>query len=608
MEKKLREFLSLHPLRETVPLSDEQWHRLADIIEEDYLSAFLSSVIGESEEIMAIDPGLERREILQIAAACIVKDLGAEAASIRLFDPETHRMIAFGSNHLDDYQRLATVPLQDSIAGTVVRENRSIVVPSILANPLYKDKEIVHQRGLHSLLAVPLRIPRFIDSGVDILGSVQIYYREDNRRFTALETIHAELLTRRVSFVLAKKKIIDLDRLNRRKETIVDKIFVKISNREGIKIKDLFMLLFPELQEILQVQSCSLFTLSEDGNKVHLEAAHPLDMTYHDPGYTFTLDNHPYFKAAVRGGVPYGDYPNERIAKSYVLIKEPFLSKFSTRGLREFTHYHHLRSILLVPLRIQGQVRHLLTFFGTDHRQWFTDEEIELLLFFGKEVMKASRLEFLGDMLHDFKNPAVAVAGLAARARKLLGSEDLNAVRGKLTNLLDVVAREGGRLQDIALTMTGEGHAETVELGQVAGERFRLNRAVIQESGRGEITVRPFVREEMLPVHCSPPGLTRVIDNLLNNATKAIPTAGGELAMRCFRRGAMACLEVDNTGAIPASQIEQVRRGQVKGRGLGIILRFVQANHGNIDIRTEGDRTVTTIQLPLRQPPPPAPR
>jgi len=602
MEKKLLAFLNQHPIRKKISLSDNQWQQLAAFIEEEYLTSFLTAVVDESEEIIAINPHLERREILTIAAACIVRDLHAEAATIRLFDPDSHRMISFGSCRLDDYPRLASIPFQDSIAGSVVRENRSIPVPSILKNILYKNKQIVAERGLHSLLAVPLRIPQFVDEGGDILGSIQIYYREDNRPFRDLEIIHAEMLARRVGFVLAKKKILDLHLLNRRKEAIVDKIFVKLSDREGIKLKDLFMLLFPDLHEFLQVRSCSLFTLSDDQQNVHLEAAYPLDMTYHDLGYTFTLDNHPYFKAAVRGGLPYGDHLHERIDKSYVLIKEPFLSKLTSRGLREFAHHHRIHSILLVPLKIDGKIRHLLTFFGTDHRQAFSDEEIELLLFFGKEVMKASRLEFLGDMLHDFKNPAVAVAGLAARARKLLDRDDLNTVRDKLVNLLDVVTEEGQRLQDVALTITGEGHEEPLDLARVAGQRFHLNQAVIEESGLAGINVRPIACEEELPIFCPQPGLIRVIDNLLNNATKAIPDSGGELAMLCFSKGRMACLEIRNTGAISNGQIDQVRRGSVKGRGLGIILRFVQANHGSFDIRVEDGRTVTTIRLPIRRP------
>ena len=604
MEEKLNEFLAHHPFSRKLPLNAEERHRLAAVITEDYLTSFITSVIHESEVIMAIDPRLPRQEILKIAASLLVKNLNAQAASIRLFDPDSHRMLSSANCNLDDYHRKSTIPVEDSIAGDVVRGNRSIPVPSILKNPLYRDKGIVEKKGMHSLLAVPLRIPQFIDDDWDIHGSIQIYYREDNRLFKDLEIIHAELLVRRLSFVLAKKKIIDLHHLNQRKETISDKIFVKLSNREGVKLKDLFMLLIPEVREFLDVRNCSLFTLSRDQKQIHLEASYPSDVTYHDPGYTFTMEHHPYFKTTIQGGA-FGDYPYERIDRSYLLIKEPMQSKLASPGLREFVQQHRINSILFVPLKINDTVRHLLTFFGSDRKQSFSDEEIELLVFFGKEVMKASRLEFLGDMLHDFKNPAVAVAGLAARARKLLDQDDLNPLRDKLVSLLDVVAAEGERLQDVALTITGEGHESLIDLGVIAAERYRLNKAVIHESGRTNIKSMPIKTEDNLLVFCPLPGLTRVIDNLLNNATKAIPAIGGNLAIRCRRENKMIRLEIQNSGAMSLEMIEKIKRGEVKGRGFNIIHRFVQANHGALDIKVENGNTVVVIHLPLQNQPDP---
>ncbi|MDH3393181.1 MAG: GHKL domain-containing protein, partial [Desulfobulbaceae bacterium] len=314
---------------------------------------------------------------------------------------------------------------------------------------------------------------------------------------------------------------------------------------------------------------------------------------------TFTLGHHSYFKTTIQGG-KYGDYPYERIDRSYLLIKEPLHSKLASSGLRKFVKQHRINSILFVPLKINSTVRHLLTFFGSDRKQAFSDEEIELLVFFGKEVMKASRLEFLGDMLHDFKNPAVAVAGLAARARKLLHEDDLNKVRDKLVTLLDVVADEGARLQDVALTITGEGHESLIDLGLIAAQRYQLNEAVIHETGRVGVETKPVKKEEGLLVLCPRPGLTRVIDNLLHNATKAIPASGGFLAMRCRRDKKMVRLEIENSGSMGSEMIARIKRGEAKGRGFNIIHRFVQANHGALGIRVKKNSIVIIIKLPLQ--------
>lgn len=601
MERKLDEYLAKTQAIQECGLGDSDRKELARTIEEGYLIEFLTGIIGEAEEIMAIDPRHDFRQILELAAEKIVANLHAEAASIRLFDPTSLKMQVFGGFGLLDYERLSAIPVQDSVAGRVVRENRSIAVPSILKDPLYKNKDIVTKKGFHSLLAVPLRIPSFVGRGEDTLGSLQIYYREDNRHFDALELIHAEMLARRVSHVLAKKKILDLYDLNERKEKIVDQIFVKLSNREGIKLKDLFILLIPELEQFMHVRSCSLFTVSPDGQYVHLDATYPLDVTYHETGHTFTVSRHPYFAAAILGGQHYGDQLDARIDPAYVLIKNPMRSDLTSPGLREFAERHQIHSILLVPLRVEANVRHLLAFYAREQKQFFSDEEIELLTFLGKEIMKALQLEFLADVLHDLKNPAIAIAGFANRARKLLDQGDMSAVREKLRSYVDIVAREASRLQDLAQAVTGEGREAAVDLGKTAMARFLINAEVVHESRRSYIEVLPPEIESNLMVFCPVYALERILDNLLSNATKAIPSTGGVLAMRCFREATLVCLSIRNTGEIPAEQLELVRKGEVKGRGLNIIARFVQSNHGRLEITFKDGCTVFTIKLPLLQ-------
>jgi signal transduction histidine kinase len=409
------------------------------------------------------------------------------------------------------------------------------------------------------------------------------------------------MLARRVSYVLAKKKIIDLKSQNDKKEKISDKIFIKLSNQEGVKLKDFFNLIIPELDKVLHIYSCSLYSLSEDQKYFRLEATYSPSHSYHDSGHLFTLEHHAYFWAAVHGSKEYADMPHERITPSYVLIKDPPKSNLLSSKLRRFANKNQIHSILLVPIRIAGVTRHILCFFATQHKQRFSEDEIELFTYFGKETMKTLRLEYLGDMLHDFKNPAMAVAGLAMRSRKLLESDDLNAVRDKLILYQDIVVRETTRLQDLSLTMTGEGRREELDLGKIALERYILNEATVKEFKYVKITVKPPEVETGLIVFCPLYGLDRTIDNLLNNATKAIPKDGGYIELRCFRANDMACLEVSNSGEIPQDQIDLVRQGRVGGRGLNIISRFIQNNHGKIDISTENKITKIIIRLPLHK-------
>jgi len=584
MKKRLADFLSNNELFQRAALSK--------------LAGLMSEIVVEIEEIMAIDATLPIKAIMKIAAQKITNRLDAKAATIRLFNPKTTTMTSFGSYGVADYDRFEIIPVKDSISGAVIKEKKSIQVASISKDSRYKNKEIIKRQGLRSLLALPLFQPEYKGEKSNLFGSLQIYYSEDNRQFMPMEVIRAELLARRLSYVLARKKIAGLQEMNRRKEQIVNKMFVKLSNREGIRLKDLFSLMIPELREFIQVQSCSLFTISDDHQFVRLDSAYPLDKTYHKIGHSFTIDHHQYFNIAIQGKQNGFDNHADRITPAYVLITDPMKSQMISRQMQEFVQMSKINSILLVPLKVENEVRHLLMFFAEDQKRYFTDEEIDLLTFFGKEIMKASKLEFMGDMLHDFKNPAIAVAGFAGRIRKLLGSDDLETVRAKLDLYAGIMIRESARMQDLALAMTGEGREELLDLSLVAMERCRINQEVIQESRRTNIDVRPPEFEPELFVFCARFGLERVLDNLLNNATKAVPEEGGILAVRGFRQDMVVCLEVRNTGEILADKIEEIRDCRVKGRGLQIISHFVQLNNGILDIQVDAGQTIITIKLP----------
>ena len=396
-----------------------------------------------------------------------------------------------------------------------------------------------------------------------------------------------------------KKKILDLYNLNKQKEQIVDNIFIKLSNREAIRMNDFFNMIIPELGRFLQLQSCSLFTLSDDQKHLQLAAAYPTDQTYHESGHTFTVTHHSYFWVAIHGNKEHIDMPYERVNPFYVLIKNPLQSEMVSEGMRSFALEHQIHSILLVPLHVEQKVRHILVFYATEHKFSFTDEEIELLTFFGKELTKASRLEFLGNMLHDFKNPAIAMAGLAERAGKILAGKDLESSRQKLNTYLKVITREATRLQDMSQTISAEGHDQIVDLGRIALERYQINEEVIKVSRKLNVALSQPTIEECMMVRCPVFGLERILDNLLNNATKAIPPTGGILELRCFREGDMVCLEVKNNGTIPSDVMERLQKGEVGGRGLNIIWRFVQSNNGKISFRAEGEYIIFSISFPF---------
>ncbi|MEW6584830.1 MAG: GAF domain-containing protein [Nitrospirota bacterium] len=599
MEKIILRYLKSNPILGKYRLPDREICDLAVDLRKHCLSAHVEEVVRMVEEVISISPALEWKEILEAAANKMVQFLNADAASIRIFDPDTDRLVAFGSFQYKETGRQKSIPVEKSVAGKVIKSGKSYLVPNILLEPDYENKDIVKEHGFNSLMAIPIHIPGFLPNEAGIQGTIQIYYKENDKDFDPLEVANAELLARRVSYVIARKRILDLQKLNIQKEKIVEKIFVKLSHREGIKMRDVFRMMIPELVNIIQIQSCTLFSVTPDRKHVQIELEYPAGQDTHDPNCVFAIRDHPYFDVLINLTAKRGDYEHERLDPSYIFIKDPLRSSLSNDELKRYASKHNVNSVLLIPLRAQDEINYFLVFYATDRRREFTDHEIELLTFFGKEIMKALRIEKLDDVLHDFKNPGIAIAGFARRAKRLLETEDLNSVKEKIADYLDIVVQETVRMQELAIYPNIEGRERLIDLTEVLKNRFRINEEAIREQKRTNIIL---VQEELKPgmnIFCSPFGFERVLDNLFDNATKAIPERGGELTIKSYQSGDMACFEIRNTGRIPEENIEQIRTGEVKGRGLNIIYRFIQAVRGKLEVFTDEDSTTFRVMIPL---------
>jgi signal transduction histidine kinase len=553
-------------------------------------------LISQAETVLEINPSLAEKEILEEVAKGVVEYLRAEAASIRIYDPGREEMISFGSYPNLAEDREQAIPFEDTIAGEVVKTHRSYFVPNILTEEKYKNKEKVQKRGINSMLAIPISIPRFSLRDVDTEGCLQIYYREEDKSFTPLEVKIAEMLSRRVSYVIARKRILGLQKLNVTKDKIVEQIFVKLGRREGIKIKDVFNLVIPELVDIMRIQRCSLFSVMEDRQHVVLEAGYP--EIQHGIGKIFSMEE-PYIDAIVNQTGPFGEFENEKIYPAYILINNPQRSRLIPPDLKRFLESQQIHSVLYIPLKVNDTVNFFLVFDAQAHHRRFTDEAIEIFTFFGKELMKGLRLEKMDDILHDFKNPAIAAAGFAKRVQKMLEEGDYPSKKEKFDQALDIIVRETSRIQELALTLHGEGREEIVDLTEKLKRRFLLNEEAIKELKRENISLMEGDLESSLWIRCFPLHIERVLDNLLNNASNAIPEEGGSLSIRSYRKEPWAVAEITNTGEISEEDKDRFLLGEGKGRGLHITTRLVKQIGGKTEVESREGQTTFRVMFPL---------
>src|SRR4030043_1869510 len=291
------------------------------------------------------------------------------------------------------------------------------------------------------------------------------------------------MLAKRVSYVIARKRIMGLQKLSMTKDKIVEQIFLKLGKRGGVKMKEVFNLVVPALVDIMRIQRCSLFSVMEDRQHVVLEAGYP--EIQHGIGKVFEVANAPYIQTIVDETGPFGEFENEKIYPNCVHILNPQRSRLLPPDLKRFLEIQQIHSVLYIPLKVNGKAQYFLTFDAQAQHPGFTDEEIEIFALFGKELMKGLRLGRMDDILHDFKNPAIAAAGFTKRVQKILADGEYPGKKGKVDQALDIILKETSRIQELALTLHGEGKEEVVDLSETLKKRAMINEKTLIEL-RGE--------------------------------------------------------------------------------------------------------------------------
>lgn len=580
-------------------LSPEDRTSVVELIRETVLYRFVDDLISHVDTILEINPSLPEKEIVQALLKSIGEYLGVDAATIRIHEPQRRAMVLYASFPEQGTDWPLEIPLDHSVIGTVLKTRQSRLIPDVQQDHRFWHKQMAQNLGIHSMLAIPIVLPRFSLRDIDTEGVLSLYYRQKARTFSPLETKIAEMFARRVSYVIARKRIQDLQQINEAKDRIIDQIFLKIGRREGIKMKEVFNLVIPELADNMKIQRCSLFSLMEDQQHVILEAGYP--EAKHGIGTVFSI-HEPYIAALVNPQGPFGDFEDDEIHRDYILVKNPGKSRLLSDALKNFLESQGVHSVLYIPLRVHEEVKYFLVFDAQSPHHPFTKDKIEIFIFLGKELMKGLRIEKMDDLVHDFKNPAMAIAGFTRRIKRMLEEGSFPSKEEKIFQYLDIVIQETSRLQDLALSLYGEGKEGIVDLTERLKKRFLINGETIRELGRTGIQQRQGEMASPLWVRCFPLHIDRVLDNLFNNATLAIPEEGGEISVRSYREDSWAVAEIQNTGQLSPEEKERIIQGECRGRGLHITSRFVKQMGGKIDIQSEQGQTTFRIFLPFISP------
>jgi signal transduction histidine kinase len=223
---------------------------------------------------------------------------------------------------------------------------------------------------------------------------------------------------------------------------------------------------------------------------------------------------------------------------------------------------------------------------------------------------------FVRLLAHDLKTPLVSLSWHVQILNELLRAERLKPLQiAKATEGLEIAAAEVVANVDELEELSRSGFGMAVPLQRERVDLVAFVRAVVS---RRPSTARNILRfescAESLAIAADPPRLSRILDNLLDNAFKFSPD-GGEVIVSVGREpsgeATWAVVRVRDHGlGIPETDLAHVfewnRRSSnvrgISGEGLGLtsVRQLVEQHGGQLDVQSRvGVGSTFSIRLPL---------
>ena len=528
--------------------------------------------------------------------------------------PENFRILA-GAGPWAERQVGQEWAQEGTLAGRALKERRA--VETVRLQELSALRETLAEGGISSGRLIPLVSQRPLPDGRSSLG-VLGFYRSQRAYFTPYERRLADEFVRLVGLALQRTEL--------RRSTIE----AAARLRTGVDVAlDLSRSLEPAevirrlVKRTLSAVGADLATLLlVEGSEAvivdgHDSAGHAVPVGRRFPLGAVVSDGEPVLELAALDGKP-------RISGPYRIGGlEPAVEA----GLATVKH------TLTLPLVLGGSTMGLLMVSGRQDRRFSREDALTLQLVASvaalmlrnarlfAEAQQASQMrsEFLNMAAHELRTPLTVINGYLS----MLSDGSLGEPSPRWRETVDVLAVKGselGRLvDDLLLTSRLESgglpaHPARVDLRHLLEAAAERARARVELVG-GELQLA--LPAEPVQVAADPDHLSRVLDNLVNNAlTYGRPGVPAWVRLEATVEDGTATVAVEDHGrGVPPEMRERIFERFVRaeiggdprsGTGLGLyISRQLAARHGG---RLELERTVPgegsrfVLRLPLLRP------
>lgn len=157
------------------------------------------------EVSVTLSSTLDLRQLLQYIIGAAAELLNTEAASIMLYD-DTLNELRFAAATGSDPNELAQipVPLEGSIAGTIFRDNRAMIINDVSKDSRHYD-EVAKKVKFHSqqLVGVPMRIKD------RVTGVLEALNKKDGRNFTEADARILAILASQAAVAIENARLVE---------------------------------------------------------------------------------------------------------------------------------------------------------------------------------------------------------------------------------------------------------------------------------------------------------------------------------------------------------------------------------------------------------------
>jgi len=492
--------------------------------------------------------------------------LGADTAAILLLDEATDELVARAARGLEEEVEAGVrIPVGQGFAGRVAADRRPVVLDDVdhadVLNP------ILHQKGIKSLLGVPLLIEGNA-IGVLHIGTLKPH------AFSAEEVELLQLVADRTALAIEHARAFEAERRARRSLEYVQAVTdVALTHLE---LDDLLDELLLRIRSILGADTAAVLLLDAKTNELVARAARGLEEEV---------------EAGVR--IPVGGGFAGRVAaeRQPVILPDVDHAHVLNPILRE----KGIKTLLGVPLIAREEVIGVLH-VGTLVHHTFDDDDVQLLQLVAERAavsIERARLHeetvaldelqrnFVAIASHELRTPAASVYGALTTLRGRAGelSADIEA------QLFEIAWQESDRMRRLI--------EQLLDLSRLDSGRVRMNTELLNV--RDFLLALAGLRDDVLveadtdiQAELDPLILERVVANLVSNA-RAYGVAPIRLSAQP-RGGTLTIVVEDEGPGVPYELVPRlfnrfVRGSEGHGTGLGLaIARAYTRAHGG-DLR-----------------------